>query len=806
MRRFLRYFALAVVLAVLAAVGVAGWVVLRPLPQLDGTASLPELRQEVTVDRDAWGVPFIRASSVEDAITAQGYVVAQDRLFQMDLLRRAAAGELSEVIGPATLDLDRENRTLGLRAAAERDVKLLPAERRALLEAYARGVNRFLADHRKRLPWEFTALRYEPRPWSPEDTLLVGAYMYKNLTTTWRWELNRAKVTERVGAERAADLFAVESPLDHFIVGSDVAPAPPRDPRTTRPARKPSGQDSRPALASDREVRGAQQAALAALDAFEEETALFAGSNNWVVDGRHTASGKPLLANDTHLQLSVPCIWYIVHITAPGWNVKGFALPGVPLVIIGQNERIAWGFTNNGADVQDLYIETFNPANPLEYRANGNWVRAEVRKEVIHVKGRPDETLDVVITRHGPVVHSEGGRAYALRWTAAEPGGLAASTFLLGRAHNWDEFLTVCREINGPAQNAVYADVDGNIGFVVSAVIPIRKNGDGSVPVPGDTDDYEWTGYVPFEELPKTLNPPSGMIATANARVVGPGYAHFLTNRWVGPYRTERIYELLGERNNFRPEDFIRLQTDVLSLPHRFLAQELFRASQHARPVEVSAQNLLPPLKGWDAHAQKTSVEMAFVEFTRRALMERLLRPYLGDDWRLYNWFRDGVFLENVLRERPARWLPKEFHSYDDLLMASADDAVRRLQAQSGNPNLATWTWGRFILLQMTHPLVQTGWLARWPGVGPIEQPGAANTVKQTGRSFGPAMRFVADLSNPDKSLMNITLGESGQLGSSHYRDQLPAWFEGRGVPAAFSDAAEENARAHRLRLAPSPN
>lgn len=540
------------------------------------------------------------------------------------------------------------------------------------------------------------------------------------------------------------------------------------------------------------------------LDEFAEEVRT-PGSNNWVVGGTHTASGKPLLANDTHLPLSAPCIWYILHLRAPGWNVKGVTLPGVPGIIIGHNERVAWGATNNGADVQDLYIETFSPADPLEYRVNGQWVRAEVRKEIIEVRGRPDEVLKVFITRHGPIVHREGGRGYALRWTATEPGALSelsAGYFLLGRAQNWQEFLGTARRITGPAQNLVYADVDGNIGYVLAAQIPARKNGNGSVPVPGDTDDYEWTGYIPFDELPHVLNPPGGVIATANARVAGPGYPHFLTERWVAPYRTARIYELLAEKKNLRPEHCIVIQTDIVSLPHFFLAGQLTRASQAAKPRDARADQLIARLAGWDGRAEASSVETAFVEFTRRALMRNLLRPYLGDDWRLYEWWRDPIFLENVLRERPPQWLPKEFHSYDELLIASADAAVQDLEHLSQRAEISEWRWGRFIQLEIAHPFGPLKWL---PGlsIGPLDQPGAADTVKQTGRSFGPAKRFVADLSNFDNSLLNITLGESGQYGSPHYRDQFAFWFEGRGIASPFSEAAEEKVRAHRLRLLP---
>ncbi len=808
MLRILRYLGLAIVLVVVVGFAAGWWIVRRALPQLDGTASLPELKQEVTVDRDIWGVPHIRASSLEDLLTAQGYVLAQDRLWQMDVLRRAAAGRLSEVFGPVGLERDREFRTLGLYLAADREATRLNPQMRAMLEAYARGVNRYIEEHRSKLPWEFVAMGYQLRPWRPADSLLIAGYMYQTLTSTWKAELRRSIVSEIVNSERAADLYVRDSPLDHVIVGDEQASptaapsAPSRNPVKKLPPAKrapqPSGQVPRPSLAY-RQWREAE----AILEQFDEEVRAGSGSNNWVVAGTHTASGKPLLANDTHLPLNMPCIWYMLHLTAPGWNVKGFTLPGAPLVIIGHNDRIAWGFTNNGADVQDLYVESFSRTNPRQYIVNGNYVDAEARTERVHVKGHPDELFDVVVTRHGPVVQRAGGRAYALRWTATEPGGLGGSYALVGAATNWKEFRDALRQVPGPAQNAVYADLDGNIGFIVAARIPMRKKGNGSVPVPGDTDDYEWTGYIPFDELPQVFNPPSGIIATANARVVGPGYPHHLTDRWASPYRTARIYELLEQKTKLQPADFLAIQTDIVSLPHRFLAEQLVRASQVATPKEERAKALLARLHGWDGRARADSVETAFVEYTRRALLRNLLRPYLGEETDLYDW-RDAVFLERVLRERPARWLPADFHSYDELLMASADLGVARLTRDTKSPDSSAWRWGRLNALVMLHPLGRSGWRQRLLSIGPIEQSGSVDTVKAAQPSHGPAMRFVADLSNFDNSLMNITLGQSGQYGSTHYRDEFSAWFEGHAVAAPFSDAAEEKIRAHRLHLQPT--
>jgi penicillin G amidase len=813
--RILRNILAAVLLCAGVALLAGWWIVHRSLPALDGTVVVPGLKEGVLVDRDQWGRPWIRAKSTPDLVFAQGYVMAQDRLWQMDLLRRASAGELSEIFGSVALNFDKENRTLGTRAAAERAVRETDPEILALLESYAQGVNRYIEERRSRLPIEFTLLHYQPRPWTPADTYLISLYMWKTLTSTWKWKLNRQWITEQAGGERARELFVEDSPLDHFIVG---APA-------EAPARReaPAGAHASsfvPISSSDsHSVQEMWDSSQDFLAEFEEETSEIIGSNNFVVSGAHTKSGKPLLANDTHLALSVPGIWYLIHVTAPGWNVEGFALPGAPLVIIGHNDLIAWGFTNSNADVQDLYVETFESEKSAAYRANAKWAEAQVRKEIIHVRNAPDVELDVLVTRHGPVVRrdpaGDGTRAYALRWTALEPGGLDFGFPILGRAKNWAEFIEISRHIAGPGQNTIYADVDGNIGFTIPARIPIRAKGDGALPVRGDSDDYEWKGYIPFEELPRALNPPEGIIATANARTVGPGYKYFLSDRWAGPFRTARIYDLLASRKDLTPADCNAVQNDILSLPDKFLAGQLVAAARVKSPKDARAQKLIEKLNGWDARTTPASVETSFVEFTRFALFHRLLSPFLDEQvtkyelWEpfsLYNevWWRDKVFLENVLRERPASWLPKEYASYDELLVAAADDGVARLEKQTGSADAANWNWGRLHPLDMAHPLGRSGLLHGLLSIGPYDQGGTIDTVRAMGVGHGPAMRFVADLADFDNSLMEIPAGESGQPASPYYRDQFADWFAGRPIPAPFSEAATEKSRAHRLLLVPA--
>jgi len=809
--RFLVWVAAIVVVALGMAVW---WFVYRPLPPLDGSLSLPGLKSEVTVERDNWGIPHIRATSVEDLAEAQGFVTAEDRLWQMDLLRRAARGQLSEVLGPATLKIDKDFRVLNFSRAAEVDLQMTSPEVRRVMEAYARGVNHFIEMRSNRLPIEFTLLNYKPTPWQASDSLVLACYMYRTLTDTRQEEMRRAVVTAKVGPELAKDLFRADASMDHFVVGDpgygkdrraqtanpdeDDDSADPEDvlKANVRPEPSPAGADA-PDVTSALAGEVAEW-----LSESQRQIRQSLGSNNWVVAGEHTATGKPLLANDMHLELTLAPIWYEVHLTAPEWNVKGFSLPGAPMVVVGHNDRIAWGFTNNGADVLDLYIETFNAANPDEYLVNGEWKKADVYDEVIKVKGQPDEHLRLVVTRHGPVVKEEGDKGYAMRWTVLEPGALCTFYNWLGKAQNWAEFRETMKGIWGPGQNVVYADVDGNIGYILGAHVPVRKKGHGEVPVPGDTDDYEWTGYIPFEELPQAFNPESGLIITANARVVGPNYKPYITDHWEEPYRTARIYDLLHDKQDLRPEDMLRVQADTYSYPHVFIAEQLVAATNSAPPKDERARKLIQQAKDWNGIADANSPVVSFLDATMYRALHLILQPQLGDDTDLYQW-RKVAFLQRILTERPARWLPSDYKSYDELLAAAADQAVLRLQERTKDKDPDDWPWKKFNYLDMLHPIGREGLLKKLLSITDQPQSGTEYSPRAASRHHGPSERFVANLADWDRSIMVITGGESGQPGSEHYRDQFPYWFEGRAIYAPFSDAAEAKANKHSLTLKP---
>jgi penicillin amidase len=778
------------ILVLAMGAGATAWIYWRAracLPQLNGTITVAGLTAPVNVLRDGRGVPHIRADSIDDLIFVQGYVTAQDRLWQMDLSRRLAGGELSEIFGDRTLNLDIENRTLGLPQVAERTLQEMDDETRRLFAAYARGVNAFIDSHQHRLPIEFLILRYRPRPWLETDSIRVGLNMAKMLSTSWPEDLMRERVCGRVASELCADLFPDRTPLDRPVA---------------EPVQNPTRRMVSAQTSLDR-GSGEIDATLRALALPLEAPLRSLGSNNWVVSGAHTESGKPLLANDPHLGHGVPSVWYMAHLKASGVNVTGVTFPGLPSVIIGHNERIAWGVTNTGPDVQDLFAEKFDPQNPGKYLHNGNWVDAEVREELIKVRDKPDVRLSVKVTRHGPVVSRADGRELALQWTLLQPRAFDLPFWSLDRANNWEDFVAAVRGFAVPMQNFVYADVDGNIGFYAPGRIPIRRNGDGAVPADGSTDDFDWTGQVPFEELPHSYNPPSGLIATANGRVVPDGYPYLITRMWAEPYRTARIFQLLEAGNRFTVAQMLKVQTDIFAIHDQWLAKRIVAAAERRPPTTADAKYALEILKAWDGEARWESPAPLITGVTERALLERLLRPKLGEVFADYSCPMTPVFVENVVNNQWARWLPPGEVDFDANLTESLEDGVRRIPEIAGSANRAAWQWGRTIALTFRHPLVGVPLAGRLLNTGPFPQSGTGTTVKQTTPHVGPSMRMVVDFSNLDHSVQNITLGQSGQVTSPHYRDQVRSWYEGSSFPMVFSDGAVESQAAHRLLLQP---
>jgi penicillin amidase len=561
------------------------------------------LKDRITIRRDERGIPYIEAQNDEDLYFGQGYATAADRLWQLDLFRRTARGELAEILGAGpnnvALEQDKLHRTYGFAQAAEAEVAQASARSRAMLEAYARGVNAYAASlDPKSMPPEFQILRYNFRPWTAADSFLVVKIFFEALSDTWRLDLMREALTV-LPAEKRAALLPEISPIDVIVVGRDTKPRSALTPPVRSKPLSPAALDK---------LAHHQSIAAAALDRIGLHTDALAASNNWVVSGKRTVTGKPLLANDPHLRPSAPSIWHMVHLSAPGVRVAGVSAAGLPGVVIGHNDRIAWGFTNVGPDVQDLYLEKFDPENPKRYQTPSGWQDAVIRREEIKVrKGFTSSEFDVVthevtVTRHGPIIFEGDGKRYALRWTALDPTKNSADLqHTLNRARDWKGFRAALETFTAPTQNIVYADVDGNIGYHVAGVVPIRKSGDGSVPYDGATNAGEWTSYIPVPKLPNLFNPPAGIIITANQRIVGTDYPYFLTYSWAQPYRARRIFDLLNEKPKLSTEDFRRVLGDVYSIAGVSLTKEAVKLLRPTlAPADEQLRATLEAFEKWD--------------------------------------------------------------------------------------------------------------------------------------------------------------------------------------------------------------
>lgn len=697
------------------------WFALRPLAQTSGTIAA-QVSAPATVVRDAAGVPHIKAATWQDAVFLQGYVTAQDRLWQMDALRRLAAGELAEVVGALAVNSDRDARRLRMRRTAEAHFKTLPPADREVMAAYARGVNAFIETHLDNLPIEFTILGYHPRPWSAVDSILAGLQMHRNLTTTFDAELAKEKLLQGGDAAKVNQLF---------------------------PSR--TGREAQP------------------------------GSNAWVISGAHTATGKPLLANDPHLEFGIPSTWFQIHLEAPGLNVTGVSLPGVPCIVVGHNERIAWGVTNLGYDVQDTYLEKFN-LNSGRYVFQGQTEQARLEREVIEIKGARPVNFAQWVTRHGPVTPGDGGRPAALRWTASEPGTFQFAFLDLNRAKDWTEFRAALKRFPGPGQNFVYADVDGNIGYQATGLLPIRVGYGGDVPVDGSGGEFEWAGFIPFEELPSVYNPPHGLIVTANQNPFPADYKYAVHGDFAPEYRGNQIRAMLTGRNGLKPEDMLAVQKDVYSAFSLFLARRMIAAFDRVKPANQPLADAVSTLRGWNGQVEKSSpapmlVDLAFRQF-RKQLAESA-SPGKGDQ---YAAQMSPSVIQTLIENGGKGWFP----DLDAVLVKSLKDGYEE-GARIAGSNARRWDYGTYNEVTIRQPVVgQIPLVGAYFNIGPVPMSGSSTTVKQTTKRLGPSMRFVADLSDLDRSLNNLTVGESGQPFSWHYKDQWDAYYSARSLPMQF--------------------
>lgn len=794
MRRLAIFALLFALFCLLAAAG--GLLYLRQsLPKTEGELRLQGAHAPIEVLRDAFGVPHIYAGSIEDAHFALGFVHAQDRLWQMEMSRRIAAGRLAEVLGPAALETDRFLRTLGVRRAAEANLKHFDAQTRAVLDAYTAGINAFLAS-RPVLPPEFWITRDSPEPWTPADSVAWTKMMAWDLGGNWREELLRLRLSKTLSTARIQE-FLPPYP-------GDASPALPELKQLYRNLDKPLRE------LAQRWGSGAES---------------LVGSNNWVIAGSRSASGKPLLANDPHLGLTAPPVWYFAHLHAPGFDVIGATLPGVPGVILGRNERIAWGFTNTGPDVQDLYIEKIDPAGKV---LTPEGPRAfTVFDETIKVKGARDERLIVRVSRHGPVISDvlqpaldavPRGHALAFAWTALAEDDLSMQAGLkIARAADWNGFLAAARDFHAPQQNAVYADVDGNIGFIAAGRVPIRKPANdlkGLAPAPGWDARYDWAGFIPFDELPRAYNPAAGAIVTANHKIVPPGYRHQISFDWQPPYRARRIAEMLEAQPAHSVASFARMQADVVSLAARELLPKLLSFEGQS----TQARRALSALSRWDGTMSADRAEPLILVAWWRELARAIYADELGDAFE-HNWSTRAVFLGNVLAnvDGQARWCDnvrtRPVETCAEVLSASLEKSLQDLNQRYG-ADMAKWKWGDAHVAHHIHrPFTRVRWLA-WLFDFKAPTPGDAYTVN-VGRSdfdnaaapfesrHAASLRAIYDLSDLQRSLFIHSGGQSGNPLSSQYHAFTDAWAAGEYIPMVTERSRIEAGGVQRLVLTP---
>ncbi len=718
----LRAVNLSIAVLLLAILGAVYWYVWRPLPETSGNITAP-IHGPATITRDSLGVPHIRASSWEDAVFLQGFAMAQDRMWQMDATRRLAGGDLAEVAGPAAVDGDRDARRLRTARIADAQEQNMTPSTRAVFAAYARGVNAFLETHRGRLSPEFTLLNYEPRPWRIRDSILAALQINRDLTSSWRDDLAKYHLEQTADPQRVSYLYPLRT-------GGEVQP----------------------------------------------------GSNAWVVSGAHTASGKPILANDPHLNWTMPSTWYQIHLTAPDLDVVGMTLPGVPAIIIGHNQYIAWGVTNLGFDVQDLYREHINMQNG-RYEAQGQVAQAAIERDIIIVKGAPAIENLTLVTRHGPIFLSEGTESYSLRWTAAD-AELDFPLLDLDRAKNWDEFNAVLARFPGPGQNFVYADVQGNIGYHAAGHLPIRKNCLGDIPVDGFRDECEWQGYIPYDDLPHVFNPSSGVIVTANQNPFPPDYKWPVNGKFASKYRTQQIHALLSSHEKWQPAEMLAVQKDVYSSLMHFIAQQTVAAWDKHPGSSSQIKDAVELLRAWNGQMEKgTAAPMVIAllyDDLRNAVSQKASPTATAADWQT-SYLAPEV-MERLLRERPQGW----FADYDAQLVRSLTAAVTAGEKLHGS-KVSRWDYGQFNQLTLRQPVLgQLPLIGKYLDVGPSPMSGSSTTIKQTTQRLGPSMRMVVDLSDLDHSLANITVGESGNPLSGHYKDQWQAYWSGKSFPMEF--------------------
>lgn len=721
----------------------------RSIPKIKGTVSLTGLEADVKIIKDSWGVPHIFAQNEKDIFFACGYVHAQERMWQMELTRRAGLGKLSEIFGRKALERDRFIRTLDLKEAARKDFEKLSSKMKSLLLSYSRGVNSWMNSRRLNWPPEFLLLGYRPQPWSPLDSLIIKEVMALLLCADYQSEILRAKLVKELGAQKALQILE-EGIAAPYLEIEDV-------PLSEWPTPLP-----------------------------------FQGSNSWVLAGSRTESGKPLLANDPHLEISLPPIWFEIHLVCPSLNAVGVSLPGIPMVIIGHNESIAWGITNSGVDVQDLYVEKLNSSKDMYWDYDG-WKPLFIKEERIEIRGEKEpERIEVSWTERGPVVSpvlSENEMHLSLSWTIYDGGRTMESFYLLNKAQNWQEFGDALKLFDVPSQSFVYADKEGNIGYYLSGKIPIREEKAALFPYPAWKEEGKWKGFLKEEEKHNLYNPENGLIVTANNKIIPDDFPHYMSVDWDAPFRAERIKELLLQLEKHSVETMKVIQNDIFSKKGELFLPYI----EEIKIANGESQKALEILKNWDlrmSSGKEAALYKIFIDFFH----EEVFKDDLGEDYEKFNslFRRKQAGLLRILSDPLSPWFDKKetqtVETREEIIKISLERAYKWLKEQYGSPD--KWDWMKINSLRFRHSLGDVP-LLKFLNRGPYPMAGDAFTVRVSfstslKKNSGVSYRQIIDLSDFRNSVCVLSSGESGHFLDRFYDDQISLWLEGQYHPMLF--------------------